>query len=355
MFLFLARPLLILACLKVLPNAILDTSDDAHSLPDPNLVTPLKKKKDWRLTLARAVFAWSLTECTMLFVLLVLQATDVFSANTRATHFQFSLYALLAILIVLVPQSITLLVFSPPSSISFRTLLLSFIPVLISLALLSHIPISTQTDATLLTRTLSRLIVLGTIILGLLSGFGAMTRAWAFLPSHNNKKHEIVPTEEDIRATGASLQSVQADIAQKQDLLARREQDSPKPSVSGSSAAMGWIKRLGDNLRAGDDCTFLKRIINPRSLFSSLGFYIVRMEIKGLEALSYTLSQTLQTQRAKLAHSISSRTLRGRLSSLIGRIFAGYCIFRTFIVCQNPSSTWYTRAMLSNTLLFIYL
>lgn len=269
MSLFLARPVLVLACLKFLPNVILDAADDAHSLPDPNLVTPAKKKKDWRLTLARAIFAWTLTECTMLFVLLILQATNTFSAGTRAAHFQLSLYALLVILIVLIPQSITLLVFSPPSSLSVRTLLLSFIPVIISLALLSYIPISIQTDETLLTRTLSRLIVLGTIILGLLSGFGAMTRAWAFLPS-SNKKHEIVPTEEDIRATGASLQSVQADIAQKQDLLARRKQDSPA-SVSGSAAAMGWFKRLGDNLRAGDDCTHtLVFFYCEKSLFSSL-------------------------------------------------------------------------------------
>ncbi len=60
------------------------------------------------------------------------------------------------------------------------------------------------------------------------------------------------------------------------------------------------------------------------------------MEIKGLEALASMLSQTLHTQRAKLAHSIHSHTLRGRLSSTIGRIFAGYCIFRTFIVRLGP-------------------
>lgn len=257
MFLFLARPVLILVCLKFLPNAIIDVADDVHSLPTPTLATP-GKKKDWRLTLARTIFAWTLTECTLLFVLLVLQATDTFSASTRAAHFQLSLYALLAIHIVLIPQSIALLVFSPASSLSVRTLLLSFIPVIISLALLSYIPISTQANATLLTSSLSRLVVLGTTILGLLSGFGAMTRAWAFLPS-SNKNYDIVPTEEEIRTTETSLQSVQADIAKKQDELARKTKDSP--STSGSAAALGWVKRVGDTLRGGDDCAPFSSIL----------------------------------------------------------------------------------------------
>lgn len=36
-----------------------------------------------------------------------------------------------------------------------------------------------------LSTTLARLIVLGTLVLGLLSGFGAVSSSWAFLPSKN--------------------------------------------------------------------------------------------------------------------------------------------------------------------------
>ena len=60
---------------------------------------------------------------------------------------------------------------------------LSLVPVIIYLFALSHIPLPAalaSSDTT--TIALSRLIVLGTIILGLLSGFGAISSSWQFLP-----------------------------------------------------------------------------------------------------------------------------------------------------------------------------
>lgn len=59
-------------------------------------------------------------------------------------------------------------------------------------------------------------------------------------------------------------------------------------------------------------------------------FYQVTLQIRGLKALHSTLSFTLQSQRTRRASSRRAKTLKGRLSSLIGRFFAGYCIFRIF-------------------------
>ncbi|XP_006455936.1 hypothetical protein AGABI2DRAFT_188048 [Agaricus bisporus var. bisporus H97] len=304
MYLILARPVLFAACLKSLPN------DFTDALP-----TPASAKagggKDWRATLARTMFAWTFTESSMLFLLLVFQAANISSSTSRTAHFQFSLYALLVIHILLIPHSITLLIVAPPSGLSSllrspRTLLFSFIPVILSLILLSYIPFYTDAASppNLLGRTLSRLIVLGTVILGLLSGFGAVTRAWDFLPSSTH--YDGVPTEEDIRITETSLQSTLNDLQKKRNELVTH--------TNGGDSSSSWIKRVGDTLRGGNDLT---------------------LEIRGLETLYDTLTLTLHSQRSKLASSKASHTFLGRIKSFIGRLFAGYCVFRTFTAAYN--------------------
>jgi hypothetical protein len=66
-------------------------------------------------------------------------------------------------------------------------LLLYILPTLLYLFLFSHIPLpvalqSPNTDTDAMTAALARLIVVGTIILGLLSGFGAISNSWAYIP-----------------------------------------------------------------------------------------------------------------------------------------------------------------------------
>lgn len=63
-------------------------------------------------------------------------------------------------------------------------IVLSTMSVALYLFALSCIPLPvalSETDR--MTATLSRLVVLGTIILGLLAGFGAVSSSWAFIPS----------------------------------------------------------------------------------------------------------------------------------------------------------------------------
>lgn len=65
-------------------------------------------------------------------------------------------------------------------------LCLSIIPVALYLFALSKIPLpsalSDSFTVDTFTAALSRLIVLGTIILGLLSGFGAISNSWGYIP-----------------------------------------------------------------------------------------------------------------------------------------------------------------------------
>jgi hypothetical protein len=331
MLLLLARPVLAALCLKSLPRALIEPADDAGALPMPASTRPAATGRDWRAMLARTIFAWTFTESSMLFLLLLLQATDVSTSESRAAHFQFSLYALLVVNIILIPQAITLVVFAPASGVaslirSPRTICFSLISVMLSLALMSYIPFYTDASspANLLGRSLSRLLVLGTIVLGLLSGFGAVMRAWDFLPASPKHDHDAVPTEEDIQLTEMGLQSTLVDLERK------RSEQAKRAAPNGDQGA-SWMKRVGDTLRGGDDCTSVS-FRHPTYQYQYI-FCSVTLEIRGLQTLHDTLSLSLQSQRSRLASSRASRTFRGRIKSFIGRLFAGYCVFRTFTVC----------------------
>lgn len=122
-------------------------------------------------------------------------------------NWKLSLFLLLAIILLFIPVSLSLVFIIGPSSSSgaypfyviriYLTLgvdpsrrrsviirmVLSLVPVILYLFLLSWIPLpNALASSDIMTTALSRLVVLGTIILGLLSGFGAVSNAWAFFP-----------------------------------------------------------------------------------------------------------------------------------------------------------------------------
>lgn len=68
-------------------------------------------------------------------------------------------------------------------------IILALLPVSLYLLFLSYIPLPIglkNPDYT--TAALSRLIVLGTTVLGLLSGFGAVSNSWEYLPFVNREQ-----------------------------------------------------------------------------------------------------------------------------------------------------------------------
>ena len=72
--------------------------------------------------------------------------------------------------------------------------LLNLIPVIIFLFALSKIPLPTalaSSTTSTSTALVARLIVLGTVFLGLLSGFGAIANSWEFLPFLSQRKYVL--------------------------------------------------------------------------------------------------------------------------------------------------------------------
>ena len=122
-------------------------------------------------------------------------------------NWKLSLFLLLAIILLFIPVSLTLVFIIGPTSkpSTYRPCIIriylifgldktrkrsviirvfvSLTPVVVYLFLLSWIPLPDPlASSDMTTIALSRLVVLGTIVLGFLSGFGAVSNAWAFFP-----------------------------------------------------------------------------------------------------------------------------------------------------------------------------
>ena len=126
----------------------------------------------------------------------------------------------------------------------------SLIPVTLYLFALSYIPIPEALEPSdTATAALSRLIVIGTIVLGLLSGFGAISNSWQFLPF--GSRSQGVPSDQDIDTAQYALTSIRNDMQQRRADMARRD---------GSTNQASWFSRVGSSFRGGDSRTFFSSI-----------------------------------------------------------------------------------------------
>ncbi|KAF9461349.1 Abscisic acid G-protein coupled receptor-domain-containing protein [Collybia nuda] len=229
--------------------------------------------------LARSVFALSFAESCTMFMLLMAQALDIFTPATRLLHWRISLAILMTTILVFVPMCLSLLIMG--------RVFLSILPVALYLVGLSQVPLPAALATTSIgAATLARLIVVGTLILGLLSGFGAMTNVWAFIP-----RSKTAPTDADISTADHALQTIRSDL---------HKRTAETPQVQG-----GWLTRF----RGGDSQS---------------------QELQGLQALEHQMSRNLDSLRQRRDTARYARSFQGRIINFGGRIFAIYCLIRVF-------------------------
>jgi hypothetical protein len=79
-----------------------------------------------------------------------------------------------------------------------------------------------------------------------LSGFGAISNSWQFLPF--GSRSQGVPSDQDIDTAQYALTSIRNDMQQRRTEVARRD---------GSTNQASWFSRVGSTFRGGDSRTFL--------------------------------------------------------------------------------------------------
>ncbi|KAF8637139.1 hypothetical protein AX17_003043 [Amanita inopinata Kibby_2008] len=175
--------------------------------------------------------------------------------------------------------------------------ILSFIPVTLFLFALSRVPLPGGfTPPDIMTDALSRLIILGTIILGVLSGFGAISNSWGFIPFLTSSRPIL--TEQQIASAQYSLSSIRNDLSDRR-ATAERSED---PSTDRS-----WLSRVGANFRPNNE---------------------LQQEIRGMEALEYQMTRNLESLHEARNAAKYSATLKGKMYNVFGRLFAIYCVVR---------------------------
>ncbi|KAH9851286.1 Abscisic acid G-protein coupled receptor-domain-containing protein, partial [Lenzites betulinus] len=292
----------------------LPTSATSPSTPS------IGRKRPFHSALSRALFSLCFSEACLLFLLLVCQAIDVLHPRVRLAHWQASLSALIICIVLVIPLSYSLVLSNgsgSPGVSPIRQQILSpslglyLIPNIIFLLALSYVPLPADMPThTVLASTLSRLTVIGTVLLGLLSGFGAIYTAWDFFPvfSRNNK---APPTDEEVRSAESGLQRVRDDLAQRQRDL--RLLESTKPPDTQSS----WLSRSLPSWQGNSEASSMAQ------------------EITGLQALEYEMSRNLEVLKQRQGDGKFSRTLAGKAFNWGGRLFAIYCIYRIFASILN--------------------
>ncbi|KAJ6554381.1 Abscisic acid G-protein coupled receptor-domain-containing protein [Mycena capillaripes] len=318
--LLLLRAAIFFSCRKYLLRSLYSDLQDlsevessSHSMRDPlpSPITQAEREKPNRKTesvystLSSNIFAGCFSESCLLFLLLMLQGSSVFSSSTRLFNWRLSLFILLTSILVLIPFVVSLLltVGTDPGLSTHKYTRGSSIyhdicgPLPLCTVMYPLPAALSASDR--LTATLSRLVVLGTIILGLLAGFGAISSSWAFIPSKNPV---TTPTEQDIVSAEYSLSSVRDDLERRRTEAARKAAAQQTEST--------WMSRVMPSFRGDENL----------------------QELKGLETLEYQMARSLDDLRQRRATAKFSRTFRGKLVNVGGRLFAVYCLTR-YLTC----------------------
>ncbi|WVO15091.1 hypothetical protein L204_102735 [Cryptococcus depauperatus] len=304
--------------------------------------------------ISRILFSVCFAESCNLLSLVVFHALNLFGSRARQVNFSISLHLILADILVVVPLVQCLLLTyrsrdslsvstspSALSSISFTTrLLISLLPFLLYVFLFTRIPPyitavsvtpppepllpvnhqDSPTKATTLDETivqwstsgpegweqggwlspsLGRVVVLGVVVLGGLSGFGAVRSAWNFFEHHRAGSKTL--TDNDLLQAERSLYRVRQDLVAKQDELDRfNEQLSEGPG--------GWMGKVFGEYN---------------SQTTSL-----RAELKGLQVMESQVSRSLKAMKVCKRRQEFGETVRGQIYYLLGYVFALYCAAR---------------------------
>ncbi|KAJ1305917.1 hypothetical protein OPQ81_010636 [Rhizoctonia solani] len=267
-------------------------------------------------SIARSAFSLCFSESCSLFLLVMCQAYDIMSAKSRYVNWRISLMTLVILILLVIPVLQCLFVAYRPKldhAVSLpRRLALPLFFFSAYVLLLLRIPlVGNSKDMDTLIAALMRLSMMGTVVLGTLSGFGAITTAWMFADALGKKRWEII-TKQDIASAEHSLTRVRNDLD-----LRNREAQALELQNTKNPQPRSWGSRFLGAFSGESEATALRR------------------EIAGLRALEAEMSRELEHMRARQARIEFSKTLGGRVWNAGGWLFGAYCAFRVINSATN--------------------
>ncbi|KAG9075200.1 hypothetical protein FS749_013155 [Ceratobasidium sp. UAMH 11750] len=286
-------------------------------LPQPGVarIHPRGGASQWGwgpTSVARTAFAVCFSESCALFLLVMCQASDVMEAKSRYYNWRFSLITLVALILIIIPVLQCLFIAYKPNRSTTtpgpslpRRLALPLFFFSAYIMMLLRIPvIGSGSSSDILTSALARLSVLGTVVLGVLSGFGAIATAWMFADALGKKRWAEI-TKQGISNAEHSLIRVRNDLE-----LRNREAQALELQNTKNPQNRSWGSRFLGAFSGESEMTALRR------------------EIAGLRALEFEMARELEQMRTRQARMQFSKTLGGRIWNTGGWLFGAYCAFR---------------------------
>ncbi|KZS97048.1 hypothetical protein SISNIDRAFT_547125 [Sistotremastrum niveocremeum HHB9708] len=276
-----------------------------HPTTTPTFSSSSANSGSSHVRVARTVFPLCFSECCILFSLVIFQNIDFFDSRTRYLNWRLSITLLLLLILVVSPLALLLVIdWSPPllSKTLHNKFLIALIPYTIYLILLTHIPLPYGTsEYGILALWLTRLLVIGTSILGILTGLGTISSTYdslSLLLSFSAGGSRRV-TDQDILQAETTLQRIQSDKEER-----RREMERMSASTPSSST---WT-----------------------SFFKSQPTSSIAHELAGLTSLESQIQSDLTSLRRR--QSFQSRSW---VEKIIGHTLAAYCVLRVASSLRN--------------------
>ncbi|KAF8315014.1 hypothetical protein DL93DRAFT_2167049 [Clavulina sp. PMI_390] len=298
---------------------------------------------------SKAAFGFCFSENVILFVLVICQNMDVLSERTLMLNWRLSLALVVALVMLIIPLLMSIFITYRWSHGSIRRIaIFASIPYLCYLYLVtlipgdpagpsitqwwsseasiiaSALPSSSKHDALPfpLPQALARLALTGVLVLGTLSGFGAMRNTAVLFSSISSrriseksagKRKADVVTAEDVSHAEGSLRRVKADLEERRAQLTRSAIAGAGPKSS------SWMP----NVFGGGD-----------------GLSGLRQEIEGLEALEQQMSRSVVAMKARRDQEAFAATFSGRMLTASMALFGIYCVYRLIIASINLLLPW---------------
>ncbi|KAG8945477.1 hypothetical protein FRC04_000762 [Tulasnella sp. 424] len=202
----------------------------------------------------------------------------------------------------------TFAIYSPFKS--WRRALILLAPYTIYIFIVYRIPVPEALSSSgLISTSLSRLTVIGVLILGLISGYGCVSTASMFF-REIARSDLAEPTKQEIIQAEQSLFRVRSDLLERRREMQKRA--SQAEAVAASSESAGWFGKISFWKGADAELTSLQR------------------EAQGLEILEREMEKELKELHARKARIEFSKTLKGKAWKWVGWAFGLYCAFRVF-------------------------
>ncbi|KAG2031135.1 Abscisic acid G-protein coupled receptor-domain-containing protein [Suillus americanus] len=205
--------------------------------------------------------------------MLMCQGLDWLEPRIRLLSWRIALFLLLFTILLLVPISFSLILTYRPDNPGFvqsRALPIrvafALAPVALFIFSLSYIPLPAELLLhSPLTAVTARLVTLGTTVLGLLSGVGAVSGAWGII-----NRSRSIPSASSITSAENALERVKNDLRDRSRDL--DDHVSSKPQTDGS-----WLSRISFK-RNGQQSSIQQEVIGLQALEEQMSLRVVALK-----------------------------------------------------------------------------